>query len=181
MIASKTVQNNKIWFEYLPNKEHPKDSHFRCSICYKYFDKMMFPKNAKSSFAYEKGVLKETKKKNTDAINDHAKSVIHLNIIANLKENFIIARKKQRITDLTPKTNYLDITSKMFRTVYIVNKFSFPFSDHEKVVNPQKINGIDLGYHHYDRKGCTDITNHISEQMHEILINNLIKTKCRSP
>lgn len=136
---------------------------------------MKLPTNSKSIFVHERGLLKDTKKKNQDAINDHAKSVIHLNIIANLKENFKNLKKKQRLT--ANSNDYLDVTSKMFRTVYVVNKFALPFSDHEKLVNLQKINGINLGFHHYERSGCTAITNHISEQMHEILINNLLKSK----
>lgn len=41
----------------------------------------------------------------------------------------------------------------------------------------QKLNGIDLGTHHYERSGWTSMTNHISEQMHEILIDTLIKAE----
>lgn len=52
-----------MWFEYLPNKDQPKDSRYRCRLCFKYFDSMKFSKGSKSTLAQKTGVLKGTKKK----------------------------------------------------------------------------------------------------------------------
>lgn len=142
---------------------------------------MHLPKNSKPSLAFKEGLLKLTKKRNTDAINDHAKSISHLNIIANLKEK---AAKKQRTSIISyeqseeaAKNNYLEVTSRMIRTVYIVNKLSLPFSDHKSLVLLQKMNGLHMGRHHYERTSCTLMTLHISKHMHDILIENLLKSE----
>lgn len=131
--------------------------------------------------AFEEGLLKDTKKKNTDTINEHGKSITHLNIIANLKEG---EAKKQRtsifpneMNDITSRNNYLEVTSRMMRTVFIINKLSLPFSDHKSLVILQKLNGLNMGYHHYDRTACTTMTLHISEKMHDTLITNLLKAQ----
>lgn len=84
----KTVQKHKAWFEYLEDTQQPKNSNFRCRLCYKYFDEMKLCKNSKPAFALAGGFkLKPNRKKNSDAINEHATAMSHLNIIALLKEN----------------------------------------------------------------------------------------------
>lgn len=142
---------------------------------------MKLSKNCKPALAFKEGLLKLNKKKNIDAINDHAKSISHLNVIANLKEN---VSKKQRLSifpieqsEESANNKFLEITSRMTRTVYVVNKLSLPFSDHKSLVFLQKLNGLDMGHHHYGRTGCTDMTIHISKHMHDILIKNLIKSQ----
>lgn len=39
------------------------------------------------------------------------------------------------------------------------------YSDHAGLVTLQKLNGIDMGYHHYERTGC--IKMFMSEKMYE--------------
>lgn len=63
----------------------------------------------------------------------------------------------------------------MIRSVFALNKLSLPFSDHKLLVQLQKINGVPLGLHHYERSACTEMTIEISKYMHEMLINSLIK------
>lgn len=135
---------------------------------------MKFSRNSKPALAFQEGILKETKKKNTELIND-------MNIISNLKQ---MSAKKQSISVFAAEKkeeernkNYLLITSKMIRTVYVVNKLSLPFVDHKSVVDLQKLNGLDMGHHHYGRTGCNDMTIHISKHVHKILIENLIQSK----
>lgn len=140
---------------------------------------MKFPKSSKPAFANKEGVLKETKRKNQDSIYEHVKSMTHINIIANLKKESV--SKKRRLTHFSisqnSKDNYLLVTSKMLRSVYTINKLTLPFDDHEKLVYLQKLNGVELGYHHYERTGCVSMTLHLSKCFHEILIDYLIENK----
>lgn len=180
LLPTKTVLNYKSWFEYLKNEEQPKNSKFRCRLCFKYFNKMNFPKHTMSAFAKKEGLLKTSKKKNQDALYEHAKSACHLNIISNLKENFA---KKQRLSVFTDeqleetKNTHLKATIQMIRSVFVLNKLSLPFSDHKDLVKLQKLNGVELGIHHYERSGCTAMTIEISKYMNEILIENLVKSQ----
>lgn len=140
---------------------------------------MKFPKNAKPALAAKEGILKSTKRQNQDSIYEHAKSKTHLNIITNLQKESVA--KKRRLTPFLTsndrKDNYLLVTSKMLRTVYAINKLTLPFDDHEVVVYLQKLNGVELGYHHYERSGCVSMTLHLSNSFHEILIDYLIAKK----
>lgn len=66
-----TIQKSKNWFEYLYNEEDPGSSHYRCRLCYKYYDKFLLPANSKNALAYEKGTLKSSKETNREAIKNH--------------------------------------------------------------------------------------------------------------
>lgn len=139
---------------------------------------MKFAKSSKSSYATAEGLLKSDRRRNQDSLYEHAKSITHLNIIANLlKESVAKKHRSQSFPVEIPGESYLLITAKMFRTVYVINKLSLPFSDHQTVVQLQKLNGIDLGVHHYERSGCYAMTIELSNYFHEILIDNLIENK----
>lgn len=120
LLPTKTVLSHKTWFDYVVNVEHPEDSRFRCRLCLKHFSKMNFPKQSISGFAKQEGVLKANRKKNQEALYDHARSAIHLNIISNLKELYA---KKQRLSATfieqseEVKNKYLKATTQMIRTV----------------------------------------------------------------
>lgn len=142
---------------------------------------MLLPKNSKPALAFQSGVLYDNYKKNQDSIAEHTRSISHANIISNLQN---IAAKRQRSSFLIDEQieesrneKYLEVTARMIRTVYVVNKLSLPFSDHRALVTLQKLNGLNLGYHHYERSSCTRMTNDISNHMHETLIENLIKSQ----
>lgn len=181
ILSIKTVSNNKVWFEYLENKRDPAKSRYRCRLCYKYYDSMHLPSNRKPAVANKEGVLQNTKKKNQETISEHAKSVGHTNIISSLqaqsakkqRNNFLMNEQKEE----NANDKYLEITSRMIRTVYVINKLSLPFSDHTALVMLQKLNGLNMGYHHYERTACTAMTIDISNAMHDTLIDSLIKSK----
>lgn len=105
----------------------------------------------------------------------------HTNIIENLISK---SAKKQRLfflgneeTEEKANEKYLEVTSRIIRTVYILNKLSLPFSDHNSLVSPQQSNGINMGNHHYERSACTMMTNGISMKMHDTLIYHLIESE----
>lgn len=158
--------------------EHPHLSRYRCRLCYKYFDEMHLPKQSKPMLAFEKGSLYDTYKKNQEVINDLAKSISHTNIISNLQAK---ASKKQRSSYFQDEqaeekkdNKFLEITARMIRSVYALNKLSLPFSDHQHLITLQKLNGLNMGYHHFERTSCARMTIDISNHMHITLIDNLI-------
>lgn len=149
LLPIKTILKNKVWFEYLEAQNH-RDSHYRCRLCLKYYDDMNFPINSKPTLATKHGQLLDTKKKNFDAINSHNKHVSHNSIIENLKRN---AAKRQRTdffniqrSEESRNESKFEITARMIRTVYVINKLTLPFSDHKSIVLLQKLNGLDMGY-----------------------------------
>lgn len=173
------MSKNKDWFEYIENKQQPESSRYRCRICAKYYDQMNLPLNRKPSVANKEGVLHNNKKKNQETIGEHAKSMSHSNVVKNLqlnsakklRESFFRDEQKEELAN----NKYLEVTSRIIRTVYVINKLSLPFSDHNAFVELQKLNGINMGFHHYDRTACTRMTIDISNNMHDTLIAYLIK------
>ncbi|XP_031639159.1 E3 SUMO-protein ligase KIAA1586-like, partial [Contarinia nasturtii] len=142
---------------------------------------MGFPKNRKPAVAFENGVLFDTKKKNQETLSEHAKSKAHANVISKLQQD---AAKKQRTSFLqgeeaeeTKDNNYLEVTARIIRTVFVINKLSLPFSDHAALISLQQLNGLSMGWHHFDRTACTKITADISAYMHDTLINSLIQNE----
>lgn len=111
-------------------------------------------------------------------LSDHAKSKGHANVIARLKQ---IANKKQRkifveneLTEENKNNKYLEVIAGVIRTVYVINKLSLPFSDHAALVPLQKLNGLNMGTHHFERTSCVRMTIDISSNMHKTLISSLI-------
>lgn len=116
-----------------------------------------------------------------ETIGNHAKSNIHTNIISRLQK---LAAERQRTEIFQDEQNEemmnnakLLITSRIFRTVFVLNKLSLSHSDHAGLVTLQKLNGLDMGNHHYERTSCTRISVFISQVMHKTLIGYLIKNQ----
>lgn len=59
VLPIQTIEKNKDWFELVLNKEKPSESHFRCRLCFNYYDKFRLPKNYRNALAFEKGILKK--------------------------------------------------------------------------------------------------------------------------
>lgn len=142
---------------------------------------MHLPRNNKPALASDEGILYPTYKRNQEILSLHPKSVTHLNIIENLQAR--VSKKQRRsvfddeVIEENKNEKYLEITARMIRTVYVLNKLSLPFSDHSALVTLQKLNGLNMGFHHYERTGCTAMTVHISDHMHKTLVDNLIKSQ----
>lgn len=69
----------------------------------------------------------------------------------------------------------LVVTSRMIRTVYIEVKTNIPYSSHRNMVVMQDSNGVNMGFHHYDKTAATKMAASISNYMHEILISSYQK------
>jgi len=46
------------------------------------------------------------------------------------------------------------ITARIMRTIYVETKFNIPVSSHSALITLQEANGIDLGFHHHDKKSA---------------------------
>lgn len=165
-------------FEYVKNNEHPDESHYRCRLCYKYYDNLHLDVRHKNACAYKEGTLKKTLDKNRETILGHSSTNGHLTIIDLLRKTAHkrIRQDLENIRELEEKkdSKALEITSKMIRTVYVINKLTMSFSSHGGIVTLQKINGIDMGYHHYERTSCMRMTTVMSKTMHDTLIEQLL-------
>lgn len=124
--------------------------------------------------------MKTTLEKNRATITDHGSSKSHLAVIEVFQKQSHkrIRTEFENIKQLEEKkdNNFLEVTSRMFRTVYVLNKLTMSFSSHSGLVTLQKLNGIDMGFHHYEKTSCTRMTVFISEKMHSTLIENIMKT-----
>lgn len=87
----------------------------------------------------------------------------------------IIGAEIAKINDRLEDDERLIFTSNMIRTVYIETKSNVPSSIHGNFVLLQKLNTADMGFHHYDRMGATRMKESISEYMHFLLIQHLVR------
>jgi len=81
----KTIENNRLWFEYLPDRADPTQSKYRCRLCSRHFSKFGIDQRFKSALAEQAGVLHKDYKSNWQAITDHGRHKQHLAIIARLE------------------------------------------------------------------------------------------------
>ena len=72
------------------------------------------------------------------------------------------------------RTNYrYDVTGKMMRLTYYELKLNIPIYHHKSLVTLLEQFGVDMGYHHYERRSAQRMGNHISDIMHKEFINFL--------
>ena len=72
------------------------------------------------------------------------------------------------------RTNYrYDVTGKMMRLTYYELKLNIPIYHHKSLVTLLEQFGVDMGYHHYERRSAQRMGNHISDTMHKEFINFL--------
>lgn len=86
LISIEAVESNKVWFDYLYNDTHPKESTYRCRICHQYYDEFKLQQRYKTTFAEEQGSLRAYKADNKKAIMEHSKSSSHTTIIQLLEQ-----------------------------------------------------------------------------------------------
>src|SRR5271156_4244389 len=181
IIASSLLNNeNKVWLEYLFSENDPKHSTFRCRLCKSYLDKHPQAKNipllAKTSGYFVEDYLRMWKQ-----ISQHSSSLVHKRAILQSKEEYTQILKdcsqelKKKVL-LKISSEHLP-TVKMIRTVYTEVKINLPFTSHSIIVQLQKLNGVDLGKHHYEKTSATRITQSISNKMHKTLISHLKENK----
>jgi len=172
-------QEVRKWFEYLPNPTHPQLSKYQCRLCAKYYDKFMLAANYKPNVASP--FLGTNYNNNQEVIRKHFRSRAHQAVIATL----ITKTEKQlegKFDALQEKIDaedkmVLQITARMFRTVFVEQKANVPFDSHKMIVALQKKNSAVLGVHHYGRTAATEMVELMSNEMHKILLNEMVLKK----
>uniref|UniRef100_A0A915J9F9 DUF4371 domain-containing protein n=1 Tax=Romanomermis culicivorax TaxID=13658 RepID=A0A915J9F9_ROMCU len=122
LLPIKTITDNKVWFEYLPNTENPTTSTYRCRLCSKYFNKLGMDARYKPLLANPDGVLRADYHWNWQIIKDHAQSKPHQNIIAKLEQAAVEVLpesfKEIQVQNEQEDNKYYAVTMRMIRTVY---------------------------------------------------------------
>ena len=173
------TKERMVWLEYLSNNINPVESTFRCRFCFQL-------RNRLQSFALNRPLLSEQAgyfvanyKRMWKQLTEHPQSLMHKNAIMLLKDDYEASLKQCSTSLKNLKYSQLstehEITAKMMRTVYAEVKLNAPLNDHEEFVLLQKLNGLQLGSHHYERTSATRMMETISQKMHYILIEYIKK------
>ena len=186
----KKAKSLRTWLQYDFNPENPTKSTMGCRLSRKYFDAFQLSISPRLAKSTSLGVLKTDKIQNTNEWNKHLKSKqqevkqeevqqekTHTTVLSQLQqahENelpryFDAVNKKLEASE----NHILEATSKMLRTVYTEIIANVPFYQHPKIVELQKINGVPLGYHHYDPHGATRMMELILREMHARLLQKI--------
>jgi hypothetical protein len=180
LIPIKSVEINKVWFEYLPNNTYPADSHYRCRICSSH--KGILPLDSRRFTALMKpeGILRNTYEKNRVEITGHSKTETHILILQYLRK-LKVRRVGEELSSFQKEMEHrelvaLEVTNRMFRTVFVEIKLNLPFSSHPKLVSLQERNGIDMGNQHYSRFTANKITIFISNVMQQTLVEHIMES-----
>ncbi len=178
-VASTLLTNeNKVWIEYLFSENDPKKSTFRCRFCHSYLQTHPETKNV-PLLARTPGYFVEDYLRMWKQISLHTSASVHKKAILSIKEVHTKFLKdcshelKEKV--LLQISNEHLPTIKMIRTVYAEIKLNLPFSAHFSMVQLQKLNGVDLGKHHFEKTSATRITENISKKMHDSFLTHLKK------
>lgn len=76
-----------------------------------------------------------------------------------------IRRKEDDIQD-----DLLKVTAKMFRTVFTEIKTNIAFNCQPDMIQLLRLNGIEMGVHHFDKNGAQRISQSMSAHMHRQLL-----------
>ena len=169
----------RSWFALKQNDQVPTISSFHCRHCRQHYDSMHLNPNRKSNFAKERGLMHREKYQNRFAILNHESSNGHLMVLQGLKKraaekipNLLKDAQKKTLDD-----EGIDLAATMnhFRTVYIaICKHNVAFYAYEDLVLLQQLNGIDMGFNFANQFAAARMTDFISQDMHQTLVQHLI-------
>jgi hypothetical protein len=173
---------NKVWLEYVFNEQSPQNSKFRCRICVSFLRKQS---NSKSKtlplLSTEEGFFVKDYSRVYKQISGHSKCALHGKATKNMEKEYVDSLTK----NLQEAKSVLEskvaaphkATVLMIRTVYASVLLNIPFYLHPDIVLLQRLNGAEMGSHHYDPSSATTITESISQRMHENLLKYLKRLK----
>lgn len=106
----------------------------------------------------------------------HFRSDTHLNILQIHEES-----KRKPLTKVIENLNKKDVelTSKIFNSVYYLVKKNRPMSDFPAIIELQKKNGIDIGNSLQSRFSAIRIVEHIAKEMKILIINKIIENNAK--
>ena len=172
------------WVQYLKDT-----GYIRCGPCNQYSKSAKIKPNQMSKMSKDEGLSHDTWRDNLKEIKRHEKSSQHLHIKQwltalnemNIKEDeyplmimpnalgYDIANPENP----SPMFKAYIVTARMVRTVYLETKLNIPYVAHSDMVTLQKLNGANMGYHHYSQDAANEIQDLISNQMHIRLVNHI--------
>ena len=126
------------------------------------------------------GVTAKNSKKLNDKLLQHERTTAHLNCIKELK-----IRASEKIKSSLNKSGNIwqlqneakiEITSRTFRTAYLVAWKHLSFSAHRHIYKLQQQNGLEMGKMLFSDVSCRNIINFISSEMRDRLIKNILSS-----
>ena len=170
-----TIQKNHIkrWIEFIPG-ENGKENAVRCRYCAENYETIAGTHNI-PALATKEGLQNKGLKKTRDLINHHGYHKVHKEVIEVIKKKTIksygstILNLQRKKAEEQQSEKQKPLVS-MLKTVYTEAKLNLPFSAHSAVVDLQKSNGADLGYHHFSRATAAKMVHFMSLNMHETMI-----------
>jgi len=82
-------------------------------------------------------------------------------------KNVVVENQKEQV----------DVTCKVFRTVYYLAANNRPYVDHPGLIDLQSLNGVKLGRMLHSNNAATDIADHIADEMRCKLLHSVIDAK----
>ena len=79
----------------------------------------------------------------------------------------------------TQNSEHITKTEAVFRSVYYMAKSNRPFTDHEGLVELQKLNGVDMGFILHSRFSAVNIVRVIAEEMRKRIVEKIISSKAK--
>ena len=144
LLDTSLIQSNSEWFQYLPNSEDGSKSRFNCFHCSTYSKEFFIQE--KSEFAEKEGVLKATKRENSQAIRRHVKSAGHQKTM-DIYQRRVAAGMFEDVDNAIKSREYPDYetTNNAFRGIFLLNKRGRPFTDFKDLLNYGSVVGGNIG------------------------------------
>ena len=170
----KNNRNVKTWFAYIEETNR-----FKCRLCSKYYDDFYLTSQFRPELANDLGVEISTNyKKNENLIMKHYNTAAHTAVISELKrialistsDTFDTLQQKSELDNIV-----LAATTRVFRTVYAAHLTKTSFNSYHYLIDLQRIHNIKLGKYYGNRDGVQMMTSSISQRMHLILIEYILK------
>lgn len=160
----------KSWLKFIFNSQDPSNSKFQCRFCSAYVKRHGMSAQHVPDLATSDGFFVKNYETMKKKIAGHAASKTHILAEDELKKKYA-GEMDRCLKDWQKKAaeeaSTKDIvTSRMIRTVYSETKNNIPLDTHADVVLLQKLNGLDMGSHHYERTSATRMMDCIAGRLY---------------
>ena len=179
------IRDYYSWIAYLKET-----GNIRCGPCNKYSKSARIKPLDMTKMSKDEGIRHDDWASNKKEIKTHEKSSQHIYIKQWIKSlNEMNIQEDEYPLMIMPNAHGYDVanpvnpgsmykayivTARMVRTVYLETKLNIPYVAHEDMVNMQKLNEINMGYHHYSIQGAIQIQNFLSTEMHKRFVGHII-------
>lgn len=175
--------SRKPWLELIANIEKPEDSTYRCRWCHEMLTsttpRVPIPKPTAQQtpeIVTSKGAMKSDIKRNNEHIRAHESWPSHVLI----RNSFLNPPKRPRVGLVcnplqTFSVQFLEKTATVLHWVYIETRQLFSFNSHSTIMEGLESTGTGLGNHHRSKHSAQNMMIFISETMHFLFLQNLVK------